>query len=328
MTGRPELPVLEPERIERMRTHVMETIRADERRAAAERGRRRARWAMGGAAAAAVVVIGAIAAGGSGIFQAGSSDDAGTSLEDTSGASTAYDADLDGDGTADEGRDAAEPFAGTMIVTGSMSVRVDDAEAAIDALDTFARDHGGRLDGENLDTDGTTSWGEVTVRIPSREVSALRSELERIGTVGSVNVSREDVATQVADVEARIDSLEASIARLRSIIADAASTKDLLEAEEQLAQRQGELESLQAQRRVLRDQTSLATIHVSLSERESAASVEPSGFLGGLTRGWNALVDATNAAVTLAGVLTPWLLPLGAVAGVVLLVRRRAPRDR
>src|SRR5690606_16962347 len=102
---------------------------------------------------------------------------------------------------------------------------------------------------------------------------------------------------------------------------------DLLDAEAQLTRRQAELEGLQAQRRVLVDQTSLATVQVALHSEDSARTVETDGFTGGLTRGWNALVDATNAVVEAAGFLVPWLLPVGLAGAVVLAVRRRRRAD-
>lgn len=322
MNARPDLPVLEPERVARMRSNVMERIDTDEQRATTARGRRRRRIIVGVAAAASAAVVGGLGVG---------------ALTELSGQQSTMSADIESDSSAGAeslaGKETPDqppgtPLASTVIVSGSMSVTVTDAETALDDLEAFARERGGRIDDERLDTTTTRMNATATVRLPASQVPELRRELDRLGTLGSVELSREDVATQVADVDARIESLRTSIGRLRDIVAQSTDTKALLDAEARLTERQGELESLQAQRRVLQDRTSLATVSVDITEREAAAAVEPSGFLGGLTRGWNALAATTNAVVTTAGILTPWFLPAGLLVALALAVRRGASRGR
>lgn len=321
-----EPAVLDPERIDRMRTTVMAEI--EEQADATRRRRKRVRVALAGAAAAAVVAVAGVGIGvGAGL--GGTSDSADSMSAADLGDDRATE-DASGEGltsTADGGADDAT-FETTVVTTGSMSAEVDDVEAAVGAIRTFAAARDGRIDSEFLEDSGASPYAELTVRIPSGDVEALQGELADLGEVRSVNLERADVAARVADVQARIDSLTASIARLRAIIGESASTKDLLAAEAQLSRRQADLEGLQAQRRVLRDQTSLATITVSLSSPDSARAVEPEGFTGGLTRGWNALVDATNAVVEAAGFLVPWLLPVGLIGAVVVALRRRRRHAR
>ncbi|SKB05089.1 DUF4349 domain-containing protein [Aeromicrobium choanae] len=322
MTGT-DLPVLEPERIERMRTGVMDAVA--EHDAAARRRRRRVRGALAGAAAAAVVVVGGVGAGLSGLggptggsdsMIAEESSDAGSGSRSSAGGAEADDAEAD---------DAEAPFLTTVVTRGSMSVEVDEVDDAVASLRTFVGGTGGRIDSESLEG----SSASLVVRVPAGEVESLRRELDELGDLSGVFLERSDETTVIADVDARIESLETSIRRLRAIIADSSTTRDLLDAEAQLTQRQGELESLQAQRRALRDETSLATIDVSVVAADTARSVDPGdGFVGGLTRGWNALVDTVDALVTVVGVAVPWLLPVGLVAAVALAFRRwRARRD-
>lgn len=319
MTGT-STPVLEPERIDRMRSEVMTQIAAHER-SAARRGRRRSRLVLAAAAASVVVIAGvvmgdllSVSAGDSGSYDVGGPE-IGIARDSDGGAQAGADS-MAGDVESADLADSA-----SVITTGWIAVRVGDVDATVDALRDFAASHGGRIDAESV-SGGDVPGADLTIRVPAVQVPALRRALDDVGEVLSADISRLDVATQVADVDARIESLETSIRRLRSIIDDAASTRDLLEAEAQLTQRQSELESLQAQQRALADQTSLARIDISISSFEGPRSVAPGGFVGGLTRGWNALVATVNAAVAVAGFLAPWLLPLGAVAGLALLGRR------
>ncbi|MBA4608101.1 DUF4349 domain-containing protein [Aeromicrobium sp. Marseille-Q0843] len=320
MTGT-ELPVLEPERIERMRAGVMDAV--TEHAAQARRRRRRVRGALAGAAAAAVVVVGGVGIGLSGglVGTTGGSDSGTSEVSDLEAPAAREDA-----GAAEaEADDAEAPFVTTVVTRGSMSVEVDAVDDAVASIRDFVGGTGGRIDSESLER----SSASLVVRVPAGDVEPLRRELDELGDISGVFLERSDQATVIADVDARIESLETSIRRLRAIIADSSSTRDLLDAEAQLTQRQGELESLQAQRRALRDETSLATIDVSVVARDSARSVDPGdGFVGGPPRGWNALVDTVDALVTAVGVAVPWLLPVGLVAAVALAFRRwRARRD-
>jgi hypothetical protein len=72
----------------------------------------------------------------------------------------------------------------------------------------------------------------------------------------------------------------------------------------------------------------LSTLTVHLEPFGVAPAGGPDGFLGGLGTGWRALVAALGAAVVVLGVLLPWLVVAGLIAGGVLvpvrLARRRA----
>jgi hypothetical protein len=153
-------------------------------------------------------------------------------------------------------------------------------------------------------------------------MSKALARLATYGDVGTVDLQNDDVTAQGQDLDARIKALEISIDRLEKILAAADSSNEVVTAEGALTERQEQLESLQAQRKSLTDQVELSTLHVELIQKGSASSVSPGGFEGGLTKGWDALVDTVNGIVALAGVLLPWLGVLVVVWVVWHLVRR------
>ena len=102
------------------------------------------------------------------------------------------------------------------------------------------------------------------VRVPADELTGLLADLEDLGDVASVSVSRSDVTTTAVDLDARISALQTSVARLQALMDGAATTEALLAAEEALTERQEELESLQSQRALLADQVELSTLSVHL----------------------------------------------------------------
>ncbi len=215
-----------------------------------------------------------------------------------------------------------------VITTGSANVKVDDTAKAANRFTAWVEGRGGRVDGrsESRDNEGHTS-AHVTARIPSKHITTAIAELRTQGEVMSVDLQRDDVTAQGADLDGRIKALKISIERLENILERAGSSSEVIEAETALSERQQELESLQLQRRSLTDQVSLSTLSVSFEQERKPGSVAPGGFRGGLIAGWNALLDTVEAVVTAAGAAVPWL-GIGAVAGLLWWGIRRARRRR
>src|SRR3712207_8982012 len=106
----------------------------------------------------------------------------------------------------------------------------------------------------------------------------------------------------------------------------ATSTAALLDAEEALAERQEQLESLQSQRALLADQVELSTLSVHLEGFGVAPAGGPDGFVDGLGTGWRALVATLGTIVVALGVLLPWLAVAALLAVAVVVPVRRSRR--
>lgn len=164
------------------------------------------------------------------------------------------------------------------------------------------------------------------MRVPATELTDVLADLEELGDVASVSVSRSDVTGQAVDLDARISALQTSVARLQSLMDDAPTTEALLAAEGALSGRQEQLESLQSQRTLLADQVELSTLFVQLRPTGVAPPGGPDGFLEGLGTGWRALLSVGGAVVIALGVLLPWLVVATVIAAAVLVPLRRARR--
>lgn len=315
--------VLDGQRIDDIRGRVMAEIDADVRRRS-----RRTRFVAGVAAAGVVAV-----ALGTGL--AAVTTDDGPSGDFSTAADPApvpgdFSGSTDGDAvevapTPEQGqKDLAAPQVQeadrSVITTGRVEMTVDDPAAAVSDFGTWVERAGGRIDQSSEQDDSA----QVTVRVPADVVSAAIDELRSIGEVDTTSITDVDVTSQVVDLDARIIALQASVDRLLAILASATTTGEVVEAEATLTQRQAELDSLVAQRAALGDQVALSTIDVSFTATDSAASVEPDGFLGGLRTGWNSVVETVDAVVTAAGVAVPWLAIVVVLsAGVWAFARRR-----
>lgn len=318
MTGRgnEDLDGLGDERVGRMRQGVMDQVDAD----VARRGRRARRVLGGAAAACVVVVIGGLGTSllvapddGSDAAGADSSADVATAPQQPEQAAGALRAEAEPGDAATQELPDVEPSERQVVTTGSATVRVSAPAEVADALAAWVDRAGGRIDQRSeYASDESGERARVTsaslvVRVPADAVDRTVAQLRTYGTVTGVDVAREDVTDRVADLDARIRSLTTSVDRLLEILTDADDAEALLAVERALSERQADLESLQAQRRAVREQVDLSTLSVELVARDGAESVDPGGFVGGLQSGWNALVAVVNATVEAFGAVLPWL---------------------
>lgn len=252
----------------------------------------------------------------------GSSGDESSSSADSGGAGA----------VADEAGGQVDADAGRQVITNATaSVVVDDPADAAQEVSERVESAGGRVDERTEyaatgDGEDEGSSADLVVRVPSDALTGVLADLEDLGEVASVSVSRSDVTSQTVDLDARISALQTSVARLQALLDEAPSTEALLAAEGALSGRQEQLESLQSQRGFLADQVELSTLRLNLQQPGVAPPGGPDGFVDGLSTGWNALVSAAGAAVIALGVLLPWLVVGAVIAAVMLVLLRRLRR--
>lgn len=218
--------------------------------------------------------------------------------------------------------------------TARVSLTVPDVEAAASQLRLLAQTLRGQVTAENLVTrdDPDAQRGPVStivISVPADELDSALDQLKSVGTVTSRVISSEDVTTQVADVKSRIDTLNASIARLQELSKRAGTISQLVELENELTNRIAERDSLVAQGKSLAGRVATSPVTISLSTPgQPAQPVEPTGFLGGLLAGWNALLASSRVLMTAVGALLPFVAAIAVVALPILAWRRRTRRIR
>jgi hypothetical protein len=208
-----------------------------------------------------------------------------------------------------------------VIQTANVTIEVDDVDnvvtnitANVDARDGFVQSRSVN----RYDNDATAS---MTIRIPAADLESFIASLANEGEVLTSTIDAQDVTIEVIDLEARISTLESSIDRLRELQAQATSVADLVAVESELATRQSELESLTARRDYLDNQVDLSTVYLWIDQVDSGAALTPD-FLGGLQRGWDALLTLGAGLITGVGFLLPTALVGLAIAAVVFIIVR------
>ncbi|MEL7975945.1 DUF4349 domain-containing protein [Isoptericola sp. F-RaC21] len=241
---------------------------------------------------------------------------------DASGGGSSSEVEADSAGAAEDAGDAAsgaslaeggeEPGAAEareIVTTGSATVVADDPTAAATRLARLVEQAGGRVESrsETAATDDSPGSASLTVRVPADRMTGAVEALDTLGTVETVDVQSTDVTGEGQDLDARIGALTTSTDRLRDLMKTAGSTEDLLQVEQELSDRQADLDALTAQRQRLSDQVAMSTLDVQIVPEPVAAAQSRGGFLGGLASGWGALVTTVQTVVLVLGVLLPWL---------------------
>lgn len=252
-----------------------------------------------------------------------------SSAEDAPQSASAPVAEFDSGGNVvEEASDSTNPSAAdrSIIITGSMYMTVENPLAAADKAATIVKDAGGRVDarGETAPDGGNGGSAELTLRIPTDRLDAVVEDLRALGTVDEFTTTSSDVTNEVTDLDAHISTLRASTERIEALLLEAKDITDIIKLEDELAARQAELESLEAQQRGLTDQVSLSTIQLSLTTVPVVVVVDDSRatFVDGIATGWNALVSFFSVAFVVFGVLLPWLILLAVIALVVIATAR------
>jgi len=222
---------------------------------------------------------------------------------------------------SDGARESAPDADRKEIVTGRIELTAADPVSTGREVVTVVEAAGGRVD--SLTEQPETS-SVLTVRVPAGSLDSVLDDVSTLGTVTSLTTGRDDVTMRYTDLEARVGALRASVERLRALMDSATSTADLIEAESALAERQADLDSLEAQRRQLDDRIDLSTLTVDISTDRRPSDQD--SFWDGLVSGWNSLWRTLGDAVVAAGVALPWVVFLIVCGGVVYLVVRIVAR--
>jgi len=216
--------------------------------------------------------------------------------------------------------------------TASISIVVDDVAKTAQDLTDAAATLGGWVTAESLSlpgADGTSySSSTVEVTVPSDRLDEALTKIAGLGRVTDRQIESEDVTTQVVDVDARVQTMRDSIARLQDLMSKAGSVTEIAQVEAELTQRQADLEALLARQKALSQRVATAPITVTLRTESQAVPEGLNGFLPGLQAGWDAMTASASVAVTVVGVLLPWLVLAAIIVVPIVAVHRHRRRMR
>jgi Domain of unknown function (DUF4349) len=172
--------------------------------------------------------------------------------------------------------------------------------------------------------DGPAS-GQVTFRVPVDAFEPVLRDLKGLGTYRGERSSSDDVTNQYIDLNGQLAAWRAQERVYLRLLDRAKSVADVIAVQNQLQQVQSNIERLQGQVDHLEDQSSFSTIVLQLTEPGATGPGQPAGRLA---RAWATAVNGLGVMAATVLVAVVWLVPVGIVAGLVLLGIRAARRPR
>ncbi|MDA8061494.1 MAG: DUF4349 domain-containing protein [Actinomycetota bacterium] len=232
------------------------------------------------------------------------------------------------------GSSAAAASAGVpdVVEHASLSVRVAKAAALsadVTRLGVLAARDGGYVQYSTV-TSGKDPAASLTLRVPDARLPAVIGSAAGLGTVRHRSESGLDVTGQVVDLALEQSNLEHEDHAVAAILARATNVADVLAISQELFDLQGQIQQVQAQRRVLSNQVAYADLAVTLTASPVPATHRPGP--GVLVRAWGLATSHTAAAaravVLAVGWAAPGLLVVLAAAAAYVAGRRLRRRSR
>jgi hypothetical protein len=289
---------------------------------------------IGAAGIAAITLIGACSGGSSRATGVGAKSNAATASRDAAPPGVAR----SGGGSVADTSPGTTVAVVTTAKIRQVAMTVEVAKAAdvarrADQAGAIAASAGGEVYGDDREG-GKDATATLTLKVPPAALSDVVRDLSRLGTEKSRTSSTKDVTAEVVDVDTRVASLQDAITELQKLYnRPDQPLADVLEVERELAARESDLESLQAQQRALHAQTDTATVTLTLVTAAPPVHKKhhAGGFVGGLRDGWDAFVHGATAVATGVGAVVPFAVLLLLLAFGLRLVwprlgaRRRVP---
>jgi Domain of unknown function (DUF4349) len=227
------------------------------------------------------------------------------------------------------------PASQSIVYTASIEIRAASVTSTARRVTTIVESAGGYISAETAGSASPSRTGPtiaITVKIPVPSYDAVLAQLSSptLGKQLSMHQQASDVTQEVANVTSLVTSEQDAIAALDGLLQRAASVDDLLQVQQQISADESTLNSLLAQQRALNDDTSYATVSMTLVSPPHVVPPKKSGhsFLTGLRSGWYALRHAAGWVATALGAVLPFLIIAAVLAALGYAGRRRYVRRR
>ena len=182
-----------------------------------------------------------------------------------------------------------------QIKTANLSVEVEDVPKAQQEAESIAKAVGGRVESSSKKNDeGSLATAELTFRVPVGSFETAVNRIRKLGRVTNDQLTGEDVTAQVYDAEARLKVMRAEEDQYVELLKATKKIGEVLSVKERLSQVRQEIESLDAQRKSLREQAAESTINLSLTERPKPD--RPRENTNWLEDAWSNAVSGLSAA--------------------------------
>jgi hypothetical protein len=183
-----------------------------------------------------------------------------------------------------------------IIKNGDMTIQVGDIKKAQNQVNEVLKKNKAYIQKEEFHNTDKDENLNLIIRVPHANFDALiNSFSDGVGSVLAKNISSNDVTEEYTDVSIKLANKKIYLEKYRDMLKNAATTKDILEIQENIRELEDEIDISEGRLRFIDDRVNYSTLNLSLYKekvRSSATSKIGFGsrFGDSLTEGWNSFV--------------------------------------
>lgn len=183
-----------------------------------------------------------------------------------------------------------------IIKNGDMRIQVGDIKKSQNQVYEIIKKNNAYIQKEEFQNTDTDENLDLTVRVPHKNFDALvNSFSDGVGSVLSKNISSSDVTEEYTDVSIKLANKKIYLEKYRDMLKSAATTKDMLEIQENIRELEDEIDVSEGRLRFIDDRVNYSTLNLSLYKEKVRSSTTSkvgfgSRFGDSVTEGWNSFV--------------------------------------
>lgn len=209
-----------------------------------------------------------------------------------------------------------DSIAKKIIKNGDMGIAVANINEAKTKVDGILKKQNAYIQSETFRNTETSEELDFVIRVPYQNFDQLISSFsEGIGAVEYKNISSEDVTEEYTDVAIKLENKRIYLEKYRDLLKNAATTKDMLEIQENIRKLEDEIDVAEGRLRFIDDRVNYSTLRLSLSKEKARSSVTSkigfgSRFSDSVAQGWNIFVSVVLGLISLWPflILTPFII--------------------
>ncbi|RQO34461.1 DUF4349 domain-containing protein [Chryseobacterium sp. KBW03] len=192
-----------------------------------------------------------------------------------------------------------------IIKNGDMKIQVGDIKKTQNQVNEIIKKNNAYIQKEQFQNTDMDDNLTLIIRVPHKNFDALISSFSNgVGSVLSKNISSNDVTEEYTDVAIKLANKKIYLEKYRDMLKSAATTKDMLEIQENIRELEDEIDVAEGRLRFIDDRVNYSTLNLNLYKekvRSSATSKIGFGsrFIDSLTEGWNSFVSFLLGMVSL-----------------------------